>query len=128
MIMKRQRESVIPGFRRGARRLLVASAAIACLGLGTPARGLIITPTFDASITSDPNAAAIEGVINQAIQSLESNFNDPITVNIPFQSMNSGLGQSSTFFFNINYTDYLHALQADASTANDAVALAHLST
>ncbi len=108
------------------RRALVASAAVALLGLGAPARGLIITPTFDISITSDPNAAAIEGTINQAIQVYQSTFIDPINVTIKFQEMTTGLGQSNFFFYNISYASYLNALKADATSANDATALAHL--
>jgi hypothetical protein len=46
--------------------------------------GLIILPTFDASITNDPNAAAIEATISAAIAIVESQFSDPITVNITF--------------------------------------------
>jgi hypothetical protein len=92
-----------------------------------PARaGLVINATFDSSITSDPNAAAIEGAINSAIQVYENTFTDPITVAINFSEMNSGLGQSSTAFAVVPYSDYLAALQADATSSNDATALAHL--
>jgi len=88
-----------------------------------PARaGFVITPTFASTITSDPNAAAIEGVINSAISFYESAFSDPITVSIQFDSMTSGLGQSTTGFVNLSYSTYLAALKADASTANDAIA------
>src|SRR2546423_7346079 len=47
--------------------------------------GLIISPTFDSSITNDPNAAAIEAMINRAIAIYESLFSDPITVSILFR-------------------------------------------
>jgi hypothetical protein len=87
---------------------------------------LVIVPTFASSITSLPNAVAVEGTINSAIAFYESTFTDPITVNITFQNMTSGLGQSSTFFANVSYASYLAALIADATTANDATALAHL--
>ena len=60
--------------------------------------GLTIIPTFDSTITSDPNAATIEATINTAIATIQSMFSDPITVNITFKKMTSGLGQSSTFF------------------------------
>jgi hypothetical protein len=45
---------------------------------------LTINVTFDASITNDPNAAAIEAMINQAVGALESVFDDPIVVSIRF--------------------------------------------
>src|SRR5262245_61688840 len=47
--------------------------------------GLSINPTFDSSITSNPNAAAIEAMINRAISIHESLFSDPITIQIRFR-------------------------------------------
>ena len=43
-----------------------------------PTTGLNIHATFDSSITGNPNAAAIEAMINQAISIYESLFRDPI--------------------------------------------------
>src|SRR5215472_4983026 len=64
---------------------------------GYTSGGLQINATFDASITGDPNGAAIEAAINTAIANIESQFSDPITVNITFQE-GGGLGSSSAFF------------------------------
>src|ERR1700720_2935559 len=47
--------------------------------------GLIINGTFDSSILNNPNSAAIEAMINQAISIYESLFSDPITVSILFR-------------------------------------------
>src|SRR5271166_6302161 len=99
-------------------------AALACvifaLASARTYAGLVITPTFDSSITSDPNAPAIEGVINQAINTYETRFSDPINVTITFQEMNSGLGSSNWWYYNISYQTFINALIADASTADDA--------
>jgi hypothetical protein len=113
-----------------------ASAAVAAIPVSVPhtsqagvpavTAGLTITPIFDSSITGDPNAAAIENTINTAIGIYQSTFSDPITVTIVFSKMSSGLGQSSTYFANLSYSAYLAALSADATTADDATALAHL--
>jgi len=84
--------------------------------------GLHIHPTFDASITSDPNAAAIEAAINTAIANIESQFMDPIDVNITFQKA-GGLGSSSTFFATVSYASFLAALKGDAKTSDDATAV-----
>jgi hypothetical protein len=84
--------------------------------------GLHINPTFDVSITSDPNAAAIEATIKAAIANIESQFSDPITVNITFQKA-GGLGSSSTFFATGSYAAFLAALKADAKTSDDATAV-----
>ena len=88
--------------------------------------GLTITPTFDSTITSDPNAAAIESTINQAINTYESSFSDPINVLISFQAMTSGLGQSNTVLYKISYQQFSTRLTADATTADDNTALALL--
>src|SRR4051794_33513986 len=41
-------------------------------GVDAPSAGLIINPSFDGSITSDPNAAAIKAVIIDAIAFYQS--------------------------------------------------------
>jgi hypothetical protein len=56
----------------------------------TPATGLIIHATFDTSITGNPNAAAIEAMINRAIAFYESLFTDPITIQIRFRYAATG--------------------------------------
>src|SRR5262245_56385487 len=87
---------------------------------GTPAlAALTITPTFDSSITSDPNAAAIETVINNAITAYQSTFSDPINVTITFQEKMSGLGTSSWWYYNISYQTFINDLIADQSTTDD---------
>lgn len=88
--------------------------------------GLVIAPTFSASITGDPNAAAIEATINTAIDVYKTDFSDPITVSIAFAEISSGLGTSSAFFATVPYATYRDALAADAKTANDAAAMALL--
>src|SRR4051794_19517628 len=64
-------------------------------GTSLASAGLVINATFDSTITSDPNAAAIETTINNAIAIIQSQLSDPITVNITFKKIPGGLGQSS---------------------------------
>jgi hypothetical protein len=64
--------------------------------------------------------------INAAIQVYETKFSDPVTVNIKFQEMGSGLGMSSTFYNTISYSSFYNALVADSKTTNDVIALAHI--
>jgi hypothetical protein len=90
------------------------------------AAGLVIHPTFDGTIAGDANAATIEATINQAIQSYQARLADPITVEINFKEMNTGLGQSSTWISSTGYGTFLSQLQADKTTAADNTALAHL--
>src|SRR5689334_10547560 len=53
---------------------------------------LVITPTFDSSITSDANATSIINAINSAIDFYYYAYSDPINVTIKFKEMSSGLG------------------------------------
>ena len=91
-----------------------------------PAQGLTITPTFDSSITGDPNAATIIATINSVIALYEATFSDPVTVTITFQETGSGLGASSSFFVSRTYSNFRSHLASDATTFDDSVALAHL--
>ena len=88
--------------------------------------GLVIIPAWDSTILNDPNVAAIQNTINTAIQVFEAKFSDPITVNITFAEMSSGLGQSSTYFNVLSYQTVYNALVSDAKTVNDATALAYV--
>ncbi len=101
---------------------------IAILAGGTSVRALVIVPTFDSTITSDPNAATIENTINTAIQFYEARLADPITVTVEFQEITtSGLfGHSSWWYYNIPYSQYRASLKQDATTTNDTLALASL--
>jgi hypothetical protein len=90
------------------------------------AGGLTINATFDSTITSDPNAAAIENTINAAIQNVESQFTDPITITINFAEMTTGLGQSLVTYYNLSYGSFIAALRADAKTSDDFTAISLL--
>jgi hypothetical protein len=50
---------------------------------------LTINPTFDSSITSDPNRATIESSINADITTIDSYIANNVTVNITFQENTS---------------------------------------
>ena len=63
---------------------LVAMVALCAVSPGRARANLVITPTFDSTITSDPNAAVIEGTINSAIGVLEADISTPITVSVYF--------------------------------------------
>ncbi|MGC1323666.1 MAG: NF038122 family metalloprotease [Candidatus Udaeobacter sp.] len=98
-----------------------------------PTTGLTIHPTFDSSITGNPNAAAIQAMINRAIAIYESLFSDPITIQIRFRYATTGpdgtplshglVSQSdTTLYINIPWNTYISALRADARTSNDNIA------
>jgi hypothetical protein len=104
-----------------------AAAALWLLAVAS-AHAFTIVPTFDSSITSDANAAAIITTIQSAIAVYEQTFADPIIVNITFDEFSSGLGQSLSTFTTIRYSSYLADLTADATSADDFTALANLPT
>jgi hypothetical protein len=98
--------------------------------------GLTIHPTFDSSIIGNPNAAAIEAMINRAIGIEESLFSDPITIQIRFRYANTEpdgsplpaarIAQSDFVLYTVPWSMYINALRADAKTGNDNLANASL--
>ncbi len=102
------------------RRLLPRRApGLAALGFLTvlfslPARANItFIVNFESSVTSDPNAAAVEGDINSVISLYESMITNNITVTVDFAEMSGGLGESDTFFSpGVSYNTYCNDLQA----------------
>jgi hypothetical protein len=98
--------------------------------------GLTIHPTFDSSITGNPNAAAIQAMINRAISFHESLFSDPITIQIRFRYATTApdgmplpmgtLARSDILLYRIPWSSYISALRADGRTSNDTQANASL--
>ena len=98
--------------------------------------GLIINATFDSSIIGNPNAAAIEAMINRAIGIYESLFNDPITIQILFRYSTTApdgtplpaglIAQSNYVVYNVPWSNFISALRQDATTSNDNSANASL--
>ena len=101
-----------------------------------PTTGLTIHPTFDSSITGNPNAAAIQAMINRAISFHESLFSDPITIQIRFRYATTApdgmplpmgtLARSDILLYRIPWSSYISALRADGRTSNDTQANASL--
>ena len=109
------------------RRGMFAAVAVALVGVAAPARAvLVINATYAANINADPNAATIKGTIQAAINEYQNTFSDNINVSIMFQEMSTGLGQGNTTIYNIPITASSSTLAADATTADDATALANV--
>lgn len=95
--------------------------------------GLVINATADAAVMANP---AIVSMILQAISIYQSQFADPITVNIYFRyattqpdgtPLSAGnLATSNTTIYRVSWASYINALRADARTANDVIANASL--
>ena len=130
---------VVTGLRQGTTyhfRVRAYNAASAAFGYSEtiamttqPSTGLTIHPTFDSSITANPNAAAIQAMISRAISFHESLFTDPITVQIRFRYATTApdgtplptgtLAQTDILLYLIPWSTYISALRADATTSND---------
>jgi hypothetical protein len=138
---------IVAGLHRGTeyyyRVRAYSSAGVSDNSEGTPARtestdsGLVIVPTFDSTITSDPRSTAIQGMIISAIEKYQTLFSDPITVSIRFRysgvhlegdPMGYLVGSSNSGIHQIDWSDYIAALTADSKTANDTNANATLPT
>ena len=108
----------------------------AMTGTTAPTTGLNIHATFDSSITGNPNAAAIEAMINRAISIYESLFSDPITIQIRFRYATTApdgtplpggrIAQSNWVYYTIPWNTAVDYLRADARTSNDNLAIASL--
>src|SRR5947208_13676653 len=93
---------------------------------------MILNVSFDSSVGSAP--AAFTSTVNAVVQYFQTQFTDPITVNIAVgfgesggQPLGSGaLGQSITYLSSYTYSQLKSALSADATTASDQTAVASL--
>lgn len=86
--------------------------ALVLFGSGTRAQAnLIIDPTFDSSIATQTDAAAIEGAINAAISAVEADITNNVTATIDFKAVTTGLGESNTYIYTLSYYNYYNALK-----------------
>jgi hypothetical protein len=114
--------------RRGFRSRIIQAAAIAGTLAGlAPAFGLVITPTFTANFNSSfgVNAAAAQAAWISAASIFTTNFSDNIHINLTVDGVpgTSVFGQSNTFLNSTSYANLRTLVVADASTANDNVAI-----
>ena len=102
-------------------------------GTGTTSSSpFVINISWDSSVQSAPSGFTA-GVL-AAVQYLESQFSDPITINIAVgygevmnTAMGSGaLGQSRWYLSSVGYSQLASALTADATSTSDASAVASL--
>ena len=113
------------GRRRKTQLILnsVVPAMFIVLAGSTTRAGLVITPTYNTSISSALNANTIENTIQNTINLYESDFTNNLTVSIEFGEMSSGLGQNNTYRGTVSYSAYRAALAANAVTSNAQMAV-----
>jgi hypothetical protein len=93
---------------------------------------MIINVTYDSSVSSAP--AGFTSTVNAVVQYFQTQFTDPITINIDVgygevggQSLGSGaLGESITYINSYSYSQLRSALSTDATSTADGTAVASL--
>jgi regulator of protease activity HflC (stomatin/prohibitin superfamily) len=91
------------------------------------AQALTINLIYDSTVTSLTNAAQVEDAFAVAVQTFQSLYTNPITVNITVNWGNSDFGNSgSTLDGWPSYAQLTNALRDAATTAADRSALASL--
>ena len=100
----------------------------------TPSSGLVINITYDSSVANAP--AGFEAVVASVVQFYESEFTNPITLNIDVgwgeingQSLGPGaLGESESYLESFSYSQIQKALIANATSSNQLSAVSSLPT
>ncbi len=110
------------GSRRAGFLKVFAAVALTIVCLPSARANLTIIPTYDTSITSDPNAGTIETGIQAAINVVQANIANNLTVTIQYSETTSGLASTSASTGNVSLTDYKLALAQQHLSANDVVA------
>ena len=96
--------------------------------------GLVINVSYGADVASAPSEFKTE--VQAVVAFFESHFNDPVTINIEVDygevdgtPLDSGaLGESVTEYVGSSFTKIKNALAADATTTDDATAMAHFAS
>jgi len=117
---------------RTGRALIVSLSGWVLLSFS--AKALTLNITYDTSVTSSTNSAQIQSAFGTAVQTLQTLYTNPITINItvywgasgPF-SGGIGLGASSSQIIgNYTYAQLTNALRSSRTTVNDSNSVASL--
>jgi hypothetical protein len=113
----------------GAPGVAGVTSTVASANTSSP---FVINISWDTSVASAPTA--FTNAVLQAVQYLESQFTDAVTMNIAIGYGEVGgstlgsnaLGSSGSYFTSFSYTQLLNALASDSKTSTDAMAVASL--
>ncbi len=97
-------------------------------GSSAKAAGLTFNITYSASVQADPNFASIQNAVAYVSNEYSTLYTDPITLNYMVDEGATSLGENlfSDAYWRGSYFDLRTALVADATTADDATAVANL--
>lgn len=121
-----------PAAGAGAGGSAGGSGASPSIGGGTTNSPLHINITYDSSVANAP--AAFKAAVVSVVQFFESQFSDPVTVNIHvgygevggYRLDSNALGESLTYLTSYSYSQVKNALAADATSAADSSTIASL--
>ncbi len=103
----------------------VMVCVIAAASLAANAASLSFSPTYDFGTLDAGQQAQFQATIESALSYYSASFGAPFATNVEilFKSDESvGLGQSSTLYDNVSYTNYRAALVMSNTSANDLTA------
>ena len=80
-----------------------------------PAHALLILPTFDSSLTTQSNAAALESAIDTAVATIDGLYSNPGTVQVLFDYNGAVLGQSQDGENFVTMSQYVSQLTTDSA-------------
>ena len=93
---------------------MVIGAAAATMLAGN-AHAFVIVPTFDNSLASNANAAALEAAINTAVGTIDGLYSNPGTIKVLFEFNSAVLGQTQNGESFVTYSQYTARLAADSA-------------
>src|SRR6185437_10833546 len=108
----------------GRWRSVKSSAAFFVLGVMagailSPASALVISPTYDTTVTSSPQKNQIEAAFGTVISQYEALFSNNVTVTVSLQlQAGSFLGENSPFIAPLTYTQFRTALGTAGAGGN----------
>lgn len=111
---------------------ILTAGVLSSILVGDARAGLVINPTWDPSLAANLSAADVinvQNAFNYAAQQFQSAFSDNVQINIRVAAQGGTgiLGQSTTQLVGVlNYADTRSLLKSDATTTNDATAIASL--
>src|SRR4051812_46738269 len=82
--------------------------------ISAQAQAFVILPSFDTSITSNGNAAALQAAINTAANTIDALYSNPGTIRVLFEFNSAVLGQTQTGQSFLTYSGYTNLLSANA--------------
>ena len=106
---------------RLARAIALGSTAAVALTMTAPSAQALTINTYTSGFTSAELA-----LIGNAVNFYQTTFSDAITVNIGLQAVTDALGESQSYVYLDSYANYRAKLAADATSLDDATAVASL--